>query len=185
MHYKSRLVDYSALGSGAGNFACDQDGVYPGELSIAVDGPIPDHIVSIAHGYESGGRHLLLDVRNDQIIEGQIRCGSVGKFDVVEWFETMKEAYRSLKLIPCLGYETLEVGHVEERPASEGDISEEEVRAQKYAWTDLDAQHVRQVYRKYGWPEDFRREEAKKYIDELMESMDQVEGRFRWIRAFH
>ncbi|GAB1313209.1 hypothetical protein MFIFM68171_03419 [Madurella fahalii] len=155
-------VDYNALGSGPSEFAYGPDGLYPGEC----------------------GQDLLLDVRKGQIIEEQIRCGLVVEFDVKEWFEKMKESYRSPKLIPCLGYETLEVGYVKERPASEGEISEEEIRAQEDDTTDLDVQYIRQVYHRHGWPENFRRE-AKRCIDELMEFMEETEERCGWETAFH
>lgn len=168
IHYKSTLLDYTTL---------PHDFFTRGEKDTAdeyydflredydVD---PADVVFIATGYESGGRELLLDVLRGEIAEDIIRCDNISGVDVKEYFATLKEDYRSLRLIPCAGNVTIEAQDVPER---DKEITEAEVRAQsKSWWTDLDAQYVRQAYRSHGWPDAFRREEAFKVVRELSET---------------
>jgi hypothetical protein len=168
VHYKSDLVDYTALGrkhfrdknrwaeyADPDNF---RDDWYDIELC---------DVVFIAWGHESGGRDLMLDVRRGAIIEEEIRGNHVGVWDVRVYFDRMKEAYRSLQLIPCLDFEMVEAWD-EDEPDDE--ISIEEVLAQTDDWlTDLDTQYGRQIYRQHGWPDAFRKDDAKKAVDKLME----------------
>jgi len=136
----------------------------------------------IAQGYESGGRDFWLNVQHGEIMEDMIRCDWVGSFDVKGFFDRMKEDYRSLNLIPCLGRTTNDLAS--RTPERSDEIDVEEVRAQTEHWgTDLDVQYVRQIYRKHGWPDAFRRDEATAAIDELMESMS--ERNSQWEPEFH
>lgn len=65
-------------------------------------------------------------------------------------------------------------------------ISEHEVRAQTEEWypgTNLDWQFVRQIYRQYGWPDNFRRDDAVNFLETLMEQ--DLDRRLEWERADH
>ncbi|CAK1367619.1 hypothetical protein CB0940_11592 [Cercospora beticola] len=171
VHYKSKLVDYT---NG------EQHGIAENEDELVKDlcevwcskGGIVDHqrLLVIAGGYESGGRTLILDVLHGEITEEIIRHITCPAVDIKEFFEKVEEEYRSLQLIPCPGRETQEAHRVPERAE---EISEEEVKAQTGEWfgfTDLDWQFVRQVYRRCGWPDAFRRQQAVELIGDFMAS---------------
>jgi hypothetical protein len=174
IHYKSALIDYSTLSHNffASYEAEDREGAVDFE---STEGEVdPCHVFFIAWGHESGGRDLLLNVKHGEIIEEMIRCSHIGSYDVKEYFDIMKEAYRSLKLIPCLGRITIEAEKVQERVEK---ISEEEIWDEEEGWgTDLDVQYLRQIYREYGWPDAFKKEEAKTAVDELMKSIEDSRG---------
>lgn len=137
----------------------------------------PADVIYIATGYESGGRQFLLDVHRGEMSEDIIRCDVVGGVDVQEFFDKLKEEYRSLRIIPYAGCVSLEA---ERLPECEEEITEAEICAQSGGWgSDLDAQYVRQLYRSYGWPDAFRREEAFKAMEGLFESMRKA-GRDDW-----
>lgn len=181
VHRQSKLIDYTdSKGHGHAEM---YDGLLEGWLDQA-DDDRPHRrcdLLVIAGGYESGGRTFVLDVLRGEILEEIIRCNDLDPVDAREFFEDLKKRFRSLELIPCPGRETHTAAAV---PASAAVISEEEVRAQTEEWgTDLDLQFVRQVYRQYGWPHDFRREEAVGFIEEFM--AQDKERREEWERAFH
>ncbi|KND93935.1 hypothetical protein TOPH_01946 [Tolypocladium ophioglossoides CBS 100239] len=81
--------------------------------------------------------------------------------DVSVFLKSLKEAYRSLQLISCVGRVTIEADHVYER---EGPITEDE--------------YIRQLYRQHGWLDAFRREDAERVVETLMETI--VEQRGDW-----
>jgi len=175
IHYKSALMDYSTMDP---KYFDPDDPVEPDYLDLysdRQDGPADmADVVQIASGHESGGRDFFLNTHAGEICEEVIRCDGLGPYDVRDWMRDMKEAYRSLALVPCVGRVTIEADRVPER----GDeIAEAEVRAQDERWgTNLDVQYVRQVYRRHGWPDAFRREEAMAVIDGLVEDMRETRG---------
>lgn len=183
VHYKSKLLDYTD--SRQHSLAKSHDEL----LEYAFDEPHdPDRpvdfsqVLVIAAGYESGGREFVLDVEHGEITEDVIRFNTLPPVDVRDFFAKLKEEFRSLRLIPCPGRETQEADRVSEL---DREIAEEEIRAQTEQWypgTDLDWQFVRQIYRQYGWPHDFRRQEAVSFIDEFIERDKDV--RDEWEPAF-
>jgi len=142
----------------------------------------------IASGHESGGRWIILHTRRGMIQEEMGRMDTVGVFDMKEWIEDYKEKYRSLKLIPYPGRETVECEHVPERGEGAEIITFEEIRAQKdvdgHPWrSDLDIHYIRQVYRQYGWPDAFRKDDCWEFLSgkmELMEEEDYHGHVWRW-----
>lgn len=169
IHYKSFLIDYSSRHHsqwGDGDWRDDMLDNYCEEAEPKRD---PEHVIYLALGHESGGRDLLLDTQRGEIIEEMIRMGHAGSDDIKVFFADLKEAYRSLKLIPCEGTDTMEAWGVEERDEK---ITAEEVNAQtEKCWgTDLDVQYTRQIYREHGWPDAFRKEDAEKALDEAKEA---------------
>lgn len=139
------------------------------------------HLLPIASGYESGGRAILLDTLHGEITVEVVRCGTCLPVDIKVFFDALKERYRVLELIPCPGREIEEADRV---PKREELIGEEEVRAQsEKGGTDMDWQYVRQLYREYGWPDRFRREEAIKALQYFM--AQDHERRDDWVNAFH
>jgi hypothetical protein len=170
VHYKSDLVDYTALGRG---YFRNEDRSQEYAETEYFDGDWHDielrDVVFIAWGHESGGRDLMLDVRRGAIIEEEIRIGHVGVWDVRAYFDRMKDAYRTLKLIPWLGDDVVEAWDVDER---DDEISIQELLAQNsdYNWLSyLDTQYGRQIYRQHGWPDAFRKDDMEKAVTEAME----------------
>lgn len=184
VHYKSKLIDYTDI-EGHEHAEMD-DGLLETLCEWFSHGEDRVYrcsdLLVIAGGYESGGRELVLDVRRGEIIEDIIRCDTCDPVDAKEFLEDLKNRFRSLELIPCPGRETLVTAAG--RSDAVETISEEKVRAQTEDWgTDLDLQFVRQVYRQYGWPHDFRRTEAVSFIEDFM--AQDKERRDEWEPAFH
>ena len=164
VHYKSRLVNYSTLGRSY--FVGKR--LFAGEEVFEED--VPDQVFIFARGHESGGRSLFLDVNTGEVIEEMIRMERKPAQDAKAYFADLKEDYRSLKLIPIPGMDSIEAWDVDER---ETPITEEELLAQTDDWeTDLDVQYLRQVYRACGWPSAFRKDEAFDEVDSLLEKRD-------------
>jgi hypothetical protein len=100
--------------------------------------------------------------------------GQQGLFDIAEYFEGLRDELRELMLVPAVGRFTIEVESMEERPI---EIGEEQVRGQFEEWeTEVDVGWVRQVYRRHGWPDTFRGEEAMRVVDEMLESLPEQRG---------
>lgn len=140
---------------------------FPGEESFE---DLPDHVFIFALGHESGGRSLFLDVNTGEVIEEMIRMERKPPQDAKTYFAELKEDYRSLKLIPIRGMDSIEAWYAEERGTP---ITEEELLAQTDDWeTELDVQYLRQVYRACGWPSAFSKDEAFDEVETLMEKRD-------------
>ncbi|KAF2157599.1 hypothetical protein K461DRAFT_289901 [Myriangium duriaei CBS 260.36] len=175
MEYKCCLLDYTELPDE--HF---KEGDFNEELMAQYwedDGKDAASIFAIAHGYESGGVTLYLDVHNGEILEDIVRMNPGETADVKEYFDVLKEKYRSLKLIPCLGRIVMDAERTEER---ESEITEEEfhehLEGKARQYDDIYIQYIRQMYRRLGWPDAFRREEAYKAVNELMDSMEEKYG---------
>lgn len=177
IHYKSRLIDYTSA---------DLEKILKQTAERAEDMEFwsnerrenPKHFVYIACGHESGGRDLILNVKDGEITEDIESVDTLSPRDIKEYFQELKEAYRSLRLIPCVGRVTIEADSVEERASH---IDEEEVLAQSEEWgTNLDKQYIRQVYRQHGWPDAFRREDAEKAVEELTELVRERRNDWEW-----
>ncbi|KJZ70046.1 hypothetical protein HIM_10550 [Hirsutella minnesotensis 3608] len=127
------------------------------------------YFVYLAWGRESGGRELLLNVKDAEVTEDVLETNTLPPRNIIEYLNDLKEAYRNLRLIPCQGRVTIEADDVAERSSH---ISKRQVLAQSESWgTDLDIQYVRQLYRQHGWPDAFRRKDAENAVEELMEAV--------------
>ncbi|KAH7109175.1 hypothetical protein B0J13DRAFT_591287 [Dactylonectria estremocensis] len=122
----------------------------------------------------SKARQLSLNVIDSEITECMIRADQLDAVDVKSYFNTLKKAYRSLKLIPCPGRITIEAWNIEDQA---GEITEEQICAQTDNWkTDLYIQYLRQIYRQLGWPDAFRKDEATEVVNKLMDSIIEQHG---------
>lgn len=130
----------------------------------------PADVVCIADGGESFGRQLFLNVRDGSITEDMVRADTLDPVDVQDFFDNLKKAYRSLQLIPCPGRITIEAGENEDADQDGEHVTQDEVLAQTTGWweTDLDIRYIRQLYRQYGWPDNFQRKAATQAVEELM-----------------
>ncbi|KAK3319870.1 hypothetical protein B0T19DRAFT_445658 [Cercophora scortea] len=136
------------------------------------DAPVHDHIVSFAPGYSSGGIELMLNVHAGTIGAVMIRYSDIGEEDIQRYFDSVKKKFRKLRLLPCMGKQTLDAEKVPER--SRGirlEAVRNQIRADDRIFTHLDLQYIRQVYRDYGWPRAFRREEFEANIDRVLVEM--------------
>ncbi|KAG8670657.1 hypothetical protein FPOAC2_07492 [Fusarium poae] len=181
VHYKSRLINYPTLPEKEIPDIMDWRVNVDNELwSKRRETLIDLHdVFPLALGHETGGRHLWLNVRDGEITDEENKFQQSEPEDIKDYFDGLKQAYRDLTLIPCPGKVTIEVQRpVDELP--EGRIiTEEEVIAQQDEWeTDLDVQYIRQLYRGFGWPDAFRKEEAFRAVNQLMEKLP--EHRFFW-----
>ncbi|KAM4066211.1 hypothetical protein HRG_000347 [Hirsutella rhossiliensis] len=181
VHYKSHLIDYIAWTTedcAAGDQAvdCFEFRDDENDLVDAAD------VFYFAEGCQLYGRYMWLMVADGSVVEELVRSDNILNYDVGLYFEELKAAYRSLKLIPCFGKKTLEADNV---PEVAVDITKEQVYAQPQDWgTDLDVQYIRQVYRQHGWPDAFQRDEAKKAIDDLIQSMPEERDSWMWEFTF-
>jgi hypothetical protein len=183
VHYKSKLHDYTDAKEHHRIRSHD-------ELALEMNGELesfdgekvdPSDVLVIAWGYESGGHYFLLDALRGEMTVDVVRCQLMSPEDVADFFDGLREEYRSLRLIPCPNKETELAERVDER---EEPIEQSEVLAQEEEWgTDLDWQFVRQIYRQHGWPDAFRREEAIAAVEDLMELLG--EERDGWEGAFN
>ncbi|MEV2194813.1 hypothetical protein AB0I02_28115 [Streptomyces phaeochromogenes] len=167
IHYKSHVRDYTTFDI---ERLTDQEYLWIDE-ETEEDAPVPDHAFIFAQGFESGGRTIFLDVLEGKVLEVEIRCDAFHE-DLKKYFEDLKEKYRTLELIPCPDQEMIEASAWRVPPEKPGEVfSEEEVLMQTVeSWgTHLDIQYTRQLYRAYGWPDAFRRDEAFREIKELIE----------------
>ena len=175
VNYKSHLIDYTTIDPkhfSTGDFREEDNEYWSSEREVD-----RADLLYIAWGYESGGIDMILLVQDGEILEDIVRVSMGSSTDVKDYFEELKEAYRSLKLIPRLGKLTIEAADVEERT---DEISDEEVRSQTESWgTPLDVQYVRQVYRHHGWPNAFQKHDAWKLIDDLISSMEEDRGQWQ------
>lgn len=176
VHYKCRLIDYTSFNP---KELPQLDELLEDKEFWDDEGIVdPAHVICIASGFESFGRMLFLDVQSGMITEELIRADILPPQDIQDYFNELKDTYRSLKIIPCVGRITIKANRVPERNHSLDVITQDQVCAQEEEWgTELDIHYVRQLYRQYGWPDDFRRDEARMVLDELMSRIEEK----RWV----
>ncbi|KAK1759116.1 hypothetical protein QBC47DRAFT_371084 [Echria macrotheca] len=175
LDYKSHLVDYSTCGP---EFFAEPD--WWEEYMDYNDSCNPRMCFIIAKGHESYGQQWVVDAEHGQIYVESLRCDRSGPYDLRVFLRGVMEKYRNLELISSPGRVTLDGSRVPER---HGRVSEEEIMAEKapFGETDVSVQFVRQVYRDYGWPNSFQREECQKYINDLMTRLEEA-GLESWER---
>ncbi|KAM7216824.1 hypothetical protein V8F06_007801 [Rhypophila decipiens] len=194
IHYKSILIDWAAIGAerfgyryGGIEFPKDlyydyfpmdmaQNISQQEQIALWIEEqklnykPCNKDMILLSVGHESGGRNIWLDVVHGRIWEDETRCDMVGNWDLVEYLDTMKGLLRDLKIIPAVGRICLDSAHeTPERTVEEGEILLEDVLQDTddrdgFFGTALHVQFVRQEYRRMGWPDAFRKEEAEDWV---------------------
>ena len=168
IHYKSCLLDYTTFDS---ERLTAQEYLWRNGQEA-----VPDHVIILAEGRESGGRTLFLDVWEGKVFEVEIRGPNEAEGqDLREYFEDLKNLYRNLELIPLPGSTMIELRASGIDPETvDQAVSKEEVLTQDDPdWgSDLDIRYVRQLYRAFGWPDDFRRGEAFDELSDLIDERD-------------
>ncbi|KJZ69878.1 hypothetical protein HIM_10733 [Hirsutella minnesotensis 3608] len=177
-HYNSHLIDYSAWTEqdfAKGDEAAGQYDLYNDDGDVVK----PENLLGFAMGRESFGRYMWLIGTEGCVIEEAVRAWDLQQGNVKDYFERLKQEYRELKLVPCLGKVTIEANHV---PEAKEDlvITKDQVYAQPEPWgTHLDVQYLRQLYRQHGWPQAFQEEDARRAVGELFESMPEAREDWR------
>ncbi|RYP75806.1 hypothetical protein DL770_007323 [Monosporascus sp. CRB-9-2] len=167
VHYKCNVLDYSVVSPE--EFSSDR--LKLGELvAYSDEDPATADTVVLAEGYESGGFYILLNTATGEVIEEMIQYNRTYEDDAMTYFATLVEDYRTLRLIPVPGFNTIDLmADVSDVPAAELP----DPRAQdpdKGLRTETNVRWLRHIYRKHGWPgADYRKEEALKAVADYME----------------
>ncbi|EKJ70066.1 hypothetical protein FPSE_09759 [Fusarium pseudograminearum CS3096] len=149
----------------------------------AHDGMTIDDFYKMVKEGKEGPKAVTADITRSNVRDGEITVEErlmhdLPQVDLKVFFDGLKQDYITLKLIPCRGRITIEADKIEER-LGEDVITEEEVIAQEGAWgTALDIHYIRQLYRGFGWPLAFRKDEAFNAVDQLMDKL--AEHRNEW-----
>lgn len=155
IHYKSWLLDFTTYSPDLLKDLRYRDDL--GFCSCEGSEIDPVDVVCIADGRESMSRQFFFNVKDGGITEDMIRGDTLDTINIEDFFNKLKGAYRSLQLIPCPGRIPIDADRVGEADECLR-ITQEEVLAQKRDWgTDLDIQYIRQLYRQYGWPDNFQK----------------------------
>ncbi|WZH44224.1 uncharacterized protein QYS62_005243 [Fusarium acuminatum] len=178
IHYQSRLIDYSTLPQDCFEHimwgrVSGADEIYSERRQLIIN---MRDVFPLATGCGTWSKYIWLNVRDGEITLEESLMHDLPQIDLKMFFNGFKQDYITLKIIPCRGRITIEADHCEERGEI---ITEEDVIAQEEAWgADLDIQYIRQLYRGFGWPLAFRRDEAFDAVDQLMKRL--AEHRDEW-----
>ncbi|KAM5368693.1 hypothetical protein ACJZ2D_009359 [Fusarium nematophilum] len=182
IHYNSRLLDYTRMPVEDVDEAFEgmderlEDYHYSERRIMDIDASAT---FPFTQGTETGARDLYLNVWDGEVTEDCRLLDTVGPVDVRHFFDELREHYESLKLIPCYNRFMLEAQNV---PEYSGVITEEQITAQSEEWgTDLDIQYIRQLYRGFGWPHDYRKDEAIQAVHDLMERIKDRRGEWQFM----
>ncbi|KAJ9421239.1 hypothetical protein QL093DRAFT_2351581 [Fusarium oxysporum] len=181
IHVESTLLDYTAFTREQFEGAVElyeNDDEYWG-LEGEVD---PKHVFCIAVGVGSGSRHLLLNARDGEIIQDQIGVYQDNRV-IQEYFDSLKGMYQRLELIGLPNRPVIDTWGV---PEPDRIISLEEVCDETdYFPTDLDKQYLRQLFREHGWLDAFRKDEAAKAVDDMIDAIRQAgKRRANWLYSY-
>ncbi|KIL89170.1 hypothetical protein FAVG1_07564 [Fusarium avenaceum] len=145
IHYKSRLVDYPTLPQDCfedimWGRVSGSDEIYSERRQIIIN---MRDVFPLATGREACGKNIWLNVRDGETTLEERLMHDLPQVDLKVFFDSLKQDYVTLKLIPCRGWITIEVYKIRERREI---ITEEDVIAQEEAWgTELDIQYIRQL----------------------------------------
>lgn len=172
--YKGLFVNYLALQTEG--FAEFDTKIFPTYEGFRTDGqdmqdrPDRTDCILLAIHHSTLGVGIVLDTKRGIIYEDAI---DVTSHDVEEYFQQLRHKFNSLQLIPgcVLGDETFDGHFVDETTKH---ITEQDVLSQQgEMWgTILDRQFVRQIYRQYGWPHQFRKEEASATLEKVIRRVE-------------
>ncbi|KAF4447243.1 hypothetical protein F53441_9201 [Fusarium austroafricanum] len=174
--YKSGLLDFSVYTSKDFEEDVDMEGIVD---FASVEGQAnPRHFFRLAEGRESGGHEVWLNAKDGEITDFEIRGDGADPVDIRTYFQGLKEKYQKLDLFPGEGSVTHDFSDI---PESEDAITEEQFLAQGPEVDTFDnVQFGRNLYRKFGWPENFQREACWKEVSRLQAFMGDMEDTDIW-----
>lgn len=182
LHYNSRLYDYTRMPLARVDEAFgfmdeslrDSNSSVRREMEIDVFDTFP-----FSDGFERGGKVMYLNVWDGEITQESLLMDLGEPDDARSYFDGLREDFERLRLIPCYNRSMIEAKRV---PEHSGTITEEQIAAQSEEWgTDLDVQYIRQLYRGFGWPHAFRKDEAIGAVDQLMEKIKDKRGKWEFM----
>ena len=172
IHFKSNLIDWSSVpDDGWGEDWLRHIEITASSEFVNPDGTkadrVPPHIVSLATGYESGGRDILLDTEAGELIVEEIRCGLDFQDDVHDALVHIKDLYLNLHLIIVPGVEAIErSGSIKDIPITELPDPMAQRPEENYWPTETDIRWLRHIFRTHDWPsENWRKEEAAQAVE--------------------
>ncbi|RGP63625.1 translation machinery-associated 64 [Fusarium longipes] len=128
------------------------------------------HCIRLAEGMESGGRQVWLNTKDGEIIDCDVKGDNDDPVDIQVYFNRLKEKYRTLELFP--GPPSIITQDYEEIPEDEDVITEEEFLEQGEELSSFEnVAFARKLYRSFGWPDAFRREECWAEVGRLQDLM--------------
>lgn len=132
------------------------------------------HFIRLAEGRESGGRMVWLNAKDGEIIDCDIRGDPEDPVDIQVYFNSLKERYRKLKLFP--GPPSIVTQEYEEVPEDDDTITEQEFLEQGPEISVYEnANFARKLYRRFGWPDTFQRDECWKEVGRLQDEMNDMD----------
>ena len=110
---------------------------------------------------------MYLDTIRGEMIIDELKCDDES-MDMKEYFDFLKEQYRSLNMIKIPTEHTIEIRDSQEAAAL-GEVNETLVFSQTDSWfpTSIDIQWIKQIFWSHGWPDNFRKDEALKVLNEF------------------
>ncbi|KAJ4124259.1 hypothetical protein NW768_009618 [Fusarium equiseti] len=173
-HYKSQLCDIPEYTEKD----IEEEMSWAEDYDFGWDDAEPDqkHYIRLADGMESGAHLLWLNVKDGMIIDYELKGDSEDPVDVQVYFNRLKDQYRRLVLVPgppgIITADWEEIDEVEDEEV----LTEEQFPAQG---EDIDRYEnvafARKLYRSFGWPDAFRREECWEKVDKLQDAMEEME----------
>jgi hypothetical protein len=120
-------------------------------------------VIQIATGHESGGIDVYLDTKRGTIMVDIVRMGYDDTYDLKEYFDQLKEKYRSFELLRVPGATVFD----KDRDEMSRAVSESEAYSQRGVGfgSRVDKQWIRQIYRSHGWPYKFRKNDAMQALE--------------------
>ncbi|OBS25789.1 hypothetical protein FPOA_06325 [Fusarium poae] len=132
------------------------------------------HFIRLAEGRESGGRMIWLNAKDGEIVDYSIRGDAEDPVDIQVYFNSLKERYRKLELFP--GPPSIVTQEYEEMPECDETITEEEFLEQGPEISIVEnVDFGRKLYRKFGWPDAFQRDECWKEVERLQDEMNDMD----------
>jgi hypothetical protein len=134
------------------------------------------HFIRLAEGRESGGRLVWLNAKDGDIVDCDVKGDDEDPVDIQVYFNGLKEKYRNLDLFP--GYPSIVTQEYEDIPDCDDEITEEQFLEQGPEMSVVEnLAFAKKLYRSFGWPDAFRREECWKEVERLEEEMNEMDER--------
>lgn len=139
--------------------------------------PILANVFTLAAGYESGGRWLLIDVVNNRIHEDMQAYDLMGPFNIQAYFEGLRSKLESLEYVPIRGEFYDNLSDIEDGP----ELTDEQIEGLSYHDRECAiVSRYKRIYREYGWPgKNYRKEEALAAVEKERQKQEEFAHKFR------